>query len=144
MFLDSKNKVLLDSKVVTSFPSFALIAEAFPILPYLYHVNLKVTRHLCFKNSKNLQPQDILAFNSANKHFLHLWTLVQKWGRVCPLTGSWDRTEKITGNWDLIPTLTGNWDKAVNWELRFAVKNSWELGFTLVELTWMSCLYYCV
>ncbi len=29
--------------------------------------NLKVTRHLCFKNSKNLRPQYILAFNSANK-----------------------------------------------------------------------------
>ncbi len=27
----------------------------------------KVTRHLCFKNSKNLHPLDILACNSANK-----------------------------------------------------------------------------
>ena len=27
----------------------------------------KVTRHLCFENSKYLQPQDILAFISANK-----------------------------------------------------------------------------
>ncbi len=34
---------------------------------------LKVTRHLCFKNSKNLRPQDILAFNSANKP-LQAWT----------------------------------------------------------------------
>ena len=28
---------------------------------------LRVTRHLCFKNSKNLRPQDILAFNLADK-----------------------------------------------------------------------------
>ncbi len=28
---------------------------------------VKVTRHLCFKNTKNLRPQDILAFISANK-----------------------------------------------------------------------------
>ncbi len=28
---------------------------------------VKVTRHLPFKNYKNLPPQDILAFNSANK-----------------------------------------------------------------------------
>ncbi len=30
------------------------------------YIRFKVTRHLCFKNSKNLRPQDILAFNSAN------------------------------------------------------------------------------
>ncbi len=29
--------------------------------------NFKVTRHLCFKNSKYLRPQDIPAFNLANK-----------------------------------------------------------------------------
>ncbi len=29
--------------------------------------SIKVTRHLCFKSSKILRPQDILAFNSANK-----------------------------------------------------------------------------
>ena len=28
---------------------------------------IKVTRHLCFKNSKKLHPLDILACNSANK-----------------------------------------------------------------------------
>ena len=28
---------------------------------------IKVTRHSCFKNSKNLRPLDILAYNSANK-----------------------------------------------------------------------------
>ncbi len=27
----------------------------------------KVTRHLCFKNRKNMRPQDILPFHSANK-----------------------------------------------------------------------------
>ncbi len=32
-----------------------------------YLFKLKVTRHLCFKNSKNLRPLDILACNLANK-----------------------------------------------------------------------------
>ncbi len=48
----------------------------------------KVTRHLCFKNSKNLHPLDIVGFNSANKpsfqnptkslFFFHLWSIGQK------------------------------------------------------------------
>ncbi len=39
------------------------------ILNYLnvFFPQVKVTRHLCFKNSKNLQALDILAYNSANK-----------------------------------------------------------------------------
>ena len=35
-----------------------------------YFVHLKVTRHLRFKNSKNLRPLDILACDSAYKPFL--------------------------------------------------------------------------
>ena len=34
-------------------------------------VCFKVTRHLCFKNSKNLRPQDILAFNSAYTFYIY-------------------------------------------------------------------------
>ena len=48
--------------------------------------HFKVTRHLCFKNNKNLQPQDILAFNSANKpSFQHcLLAELQAWtSRSC-------------------------------------------------------------
>ena len=42
------------------------------ILSFQFHLrmcysNIKVTRHLCLKNIKNLRPQDILAFNLANK-----------------------------------------------------------------------------
>ena len=37
--------------------------EGYPQLGYV----LKVTRHLCFKNSTNLRPQDIMAFILANK-----------------------------------------------------------------------------
>ena len=39
---------------------------------------LKVTRHLCFKNSKNLRPQDILALNSVKVYHGKkcLWTFV--------------------------------------------------------------------
>ncbi len=36
------------------------------IYNYLY-VYVKVTRHICFKNSKNLHPLDIMAWNSAIK-----------------------------------------------------------------------------
>ncbi len=69
-------------------------------------IKIKVTRHLCFKNGKNLHLLDILACKSANKpsfqnltkslfvqcsmdvksavtfkmlqHFLHLWSIGQK------------------------------------------------------------------
>ncbi len=37
--------------------------------------SFKVTRHLCFKNSKNLRPQDILALYSANKPSFTIFTL---------------------------------------------------------------------
>ena len=36
-------------------------------LVYKYSGEVKVTRYLCFRNSKNLHPLDILGFNSANK-----------------------------------------------------------------------------
>ena len=34
---------------------------------FTFLISIKVTRHLYIKNNKNLQPQHILAFNSANK-----------------------------------------------------------------------------
>ncbi len=36
-------------------------------LKFFFVLYIKVTRHSCFKNSKNLRPLDILACNSANK-----------------------------------------------------------------------------
>ncbi len=41
------------------------------------------TRHLCFKNSKNLRLQDILAFNSAIMPVLEITFLTESLRKTC-------------------------------------------------------------